>query len=164
MWPVNGTFSPEQRKLCEYVLAYRDALFKYIKPGVTSNDVLAGAARDMEVYLANHTFENPAHLKAVQAGIKFRGHFQHPVGMAVHDVGRVHGVPLRPGMVFAIDPMIWIPEERLYIRIEDLAVVTEDGVENLSAFVPSGLDDIERTMQEKGLVQFRPVTPLPLKK
>lgn len=158
MWPVNGKFNDAQRKLCEYVLAYRDALFKYIKPGVTSNDVLAGAAKDMEAYLAEHTFDNPAHLKAVEAGIKFRGHFQHPVGMAVHDVGRIHGVPLKAGMVFAIDPMIWIPEERLYIRIEDIAVVTEDGVENISAFVPSKLEDIERTIREKGLVEVRPAT------
>ncbi|MDH3650308.1 MAG: Xaa-Pro peptidase family protein, partial [Saprospiraceae bacterium] len=150
MWPVNGKYTPAQRKLCEYILAYRDALFKYVRPGVTSNDVLAAAARDMEAYLANHTFESPAHQKAVQAGIKFRGHFQHPVGMAVHDVGRVHGVPLQPGMIFAIDPMIWIPEERLYMRMEDLALVTEDGVENLSAFVPSSLDDIEHTIKEKG--------------
>ncbi len=164
MWPVNGKYTQAQRQLCEYVLAYRDALFKYVKPGVTSNDVLDAAAKDMEKYLEGKTFDNPNHLKAVQEGIKFRGHFQHPVGMAVHDVGRVHGVPLRPGMVFAIDPMIWVREERLYVRIEDLALVTEDGVENLSAFVPSKLEDIERIMKEKGLVQFRPSTPLPLKK
>jgi Xaa-Pro aminopeptidase len=117
----------------------------------------------MKTYLSTHSFENPAHQKAVEAGIKFRGHFQHPVGMAVHDVGRVHGIPLQAGMVFTIDPMIWIPEERLYVRIEDVAVVTADGVENLSAFVPSKLEDIERTVNEKGLVELRPATPLPFK-
>ncbi|HEX9959685.1 MAG TPA: M24 family metallopeptidase, partial [Pyrinomonadaceae bacterium] len=101
---------------------------------------------------------------AVKAGLKFRGHFQHPVGMAVHDVGVVRGVPLQAGMVFTIDPMIWIPEEKLYIRIEDVAVVTADGVENLSAFVPSNLDDIERTVAEKGLIQFRPPAELPIRK
>lgn len=164
MWPVNGKYTKAQRALCEYILAYRDALFKYVKPGVTSNDVLDAAASDMKTYLTEHTFENPAHLKAVQKGIKFRGHFQHPVGMAVHDVGQIHGIPLQPGMIFTIDPMIWIPEERLYVRIEDMALVTEEGVENLSAFVPSSLDDIERTMKEKGLLQFRPANSLPLKK
>jgi Xaa-Pro aminopeptidase len=84
--------------------------------------------------------------------------------MAVHDVGRVHGVPLQPGMVFTIDPMIWIHEERLYIRIEDVALVTADGVENLSAFVPSAPEAVEATIAEKGLTEFRPATPLPLKK
>ena len=75
--------------------------------------------------------------------------------MAVHDVGRVRGVPLKPGMVFTIDPMIWLPEERLYIRIEDMALVTADGVENLSGFVPSRITDVQRTIGEAGVIQFR---------
>jgi Xaa-Pro aminopeptidase len=164
IWPVNGKFTSEQKELYNFIVAYRDALFKYIKPGVTSNDVLDKAAADMSQYLVGKKFVKPAHLKAVQDGLKFRGHFQHPVGMAVHDVGRVHGIPLQPGMVFTIDPMIWIHEERLYIRIEDMALVTADGVENLSAFVPSRLEEVEATIKEKGLIEFRPATALPLKK
>lgn len=164
MWPVNGKYSKGQRALTEYILAYRDALFKHIRPGVTSEYVLDSAAKDMEQYLVGKSFENELHLKAVKEGLKFRGHFQHPVGMAVHDVGQVRGVMLEPGMVFTIDPMIWIHEERLYIRIEDVVVVTANGAENLSAFVPSTIEDIERTMAEKGLIQFRPATSLPLKK
>jgi Xaa-Pro aminopeptidase len=164
IWPVNGKFTSEQKELYNFIVAYRDALFKYIKPGVTSNEVLDKAAADMKQYLAGKKFVKPAHLKAVEDGLKFRGHFQHPVGMAVHDVGRVHGIPLQPGMVFTIDPMIWIHEERLYIRIEDMALVTEDGVENLSAFVPSTIEDVEATIKEKGLIEFRPAISLPIKK
>ena len=163
IWPVNGKFDNAQKALYDYIVAYRDALFKYIKPGATSDEVLDGAAADMEQYLIGKTFANPAHLKAVQEGVKFRGHFQHPVGMAVHDVGVVHHLPLRPGMVFTIDPMIWIPEERLYIRIEDVALVTEEGVENLSGFVPSSIPGIEKTIAEKGLIEFHPPTVLPFK-
>lgn len=164
IWPVNGRFSAEQRELYNFIVAYRDALFRYIKPGVTADEVLDGAAADMTKYLADKKFVKPAHLQAVQEGLKFRGHFQHPVGMAVHDVGNVRGGKLQPGMVFTIDPMIWIHEERLYVRIEDVALVTADGVENLSAFVPSKLEDVEATIKEKGLIEFRPATPLPLKK
>ncbi len=164
MWAVNGKYTAEQRKLSDYILAYRDALFKYIRPGVTSDFILDSAAKDMEQYLVGKTFENENHLKAVREGLKFRGHFQHPVGMAVHDVGLVRGVKLEPGMVFTIDPMIWIHEERLYIRMEDVIVVTENGAENLSAFVPSTVEEIEQTMAEKGVIQFRPATALPLKK
>ena len=163
IWPVNGKFNKKQAALYEFIVAYRDALFRYIKPGITSNEVLNKAAVDMQEYLIGKSFVNPAHLKAVQNGLTFRGHFQHPVGMAVHDVGRVHGVTLREGMVFTIDPMIWIPEERHYIRIEDVAVVTKTGVENLSDFVPSKIDDVERTIKEIGLTKFRPVKSLPLK-
>ena len=133
IWPVSGTYNAEQAALYDFIVAYRDALFAHVRPGVTSNEVLDRAAADMRRYLEGKRFARPAHLEAVQNGVKFRGHFQHPVGMAVHDVGQVRGVPLRPGMVFTIDPMIWLPEERLYIRIEDVALVTADGVENLSA-------------------------------
>jgi Xaa-Pro aminopeptidase len=73
-------------------------------------------------------------------------------------------VKLEPGMVFTIDPMIWIHEERLYVRIEDVVVVTENGAENLSAFVPSTVAEIERTMAETGLIQFRPAVALPANK
>ena len=164
MWPVNGKYTEGQRALTNYILAYRDALFRHIRPGVTSDFVLDEAAKDMERYLVDKKFENAAHLKAVRDGLKFRGHFQHPVGMAVHDVGVVRGVKLEAGMVFTIDPMIWIHEEKLYVRMEDVVVVTQDGAENLSAFVPSTVEDIERTMTEKGVIQFRPATGLPLKK
>jgi Xaa-Pro aminopeptidase len=164
IWPVNGKFNAEQKELYNFIIAYRDAFFKYIKPGVTSHEVVDKAAADMKQYLVGKKFVKPAHLKAVEEGVKFRGHFQHPVGMAVHDVGQVHGVKLKAGMVFTIDPMIWIDEERLYIRIEDVALVTEDGVENLSAFVPSHIEDVERTIKEKGLIEFHPAVVLPLKK
>jgi Xaa-Pro aminopeptidase len=164
IWPVNGKFTEEQRALYDFIVEYRDALFRYIKPGVTSNDVLDQAAADMEKYLEGKTFVKPGHLKAVQEGIQFRGHFQHPVGMIVHDVGRVHGVELQPGMIFTIDPMIWLREERLYIRIEDVALVTEDGVENMSAFVPSTIEEVEKTIAEKGMIEERPAINLPLKK
>jgi Xaa-Pro aminopeptidase len=160
IWPVNGTFTPPQAALYEFIVAYRDALFRHVTPGVTSDDVLARAAADMRQYLAGKTFASPAHKRAVEQGLVFRGHFQHPVGMAVHDVGRVRGVPLRAGMVFTIDPMIWIPEERLYIRIEDVALVTADGVENLSGFVPTTIAEVQRSIAEPGLVQTRrPVAP-----
>jgi Xaa-Pro aminopeptidase len=51
--------------------------------------------------------------------------------------------------------MIWIPEEQLYIRIEDMALVTANGVENLSGFVPTRITDVQRTIGEAGVIQFR---------
>lgn len=164
IWPVNGKFDKAQLELYNFIVAYRDALFKYVKPGVTANEVLDQAAADMKKYLVGKTFAKPSHQKAVEEGLAFRGHFQHPVGMAVHDVGRVHGVPLQPGMVFTIDPMIWIPDEKLYMRIEDVALVTASGVENMSAFVPSKAEDVERTIKESGLIQFRVPLTTPAKK
>jgi len=156
MWPVSGKYTDGQRQLCEFILAYRDALFRYVRPGVTADFILDSAAKDMNKYLEGKTFANALHEKAVRESLKFRGHFQHSVGMAVHDVGTLRGIKLEPGMIFTIDPMIWVHEEKLYVRMEDMALVTRDGVENMSAFVPSKLADIERTIAEPGIVQFRP--------
>lgn len=162
IWPVGGKFNEKQTALYEFIVAYRDALFSHIKPGVTSDEVLDMASADMKKYLIGKKFAKESDLIAVQEGLKFRGHFQHPVGMTVHDVGRVRGVKLQQGMVFTIDPMIWLNDQRLYIRIEDVAVVTADGVENLSAFVPSSIADVERTLAGKGLIEFSPPVSLPL--
>jgi Xaa-Pro aminopeptidase len=76
-------------------------------------------------------------------------HLTHSVGMSVHDVGTYKtGAPLPPGLVFALDPQLIIPEERLYIRVEDTVVVTDRGVENLNSLAPLDLSDVERTMRE----------------
>jgi Xaa-Pro aminopeptidase len=55
--------------------------------------------------------------------------------------------------------MIWIPEERLYIRIEDMALVTADGVENLSGFVPARIAEVQRTIAGPGMVQLHKPVP-----
>jgi Xaa-Pro aminopeptidase len=89
------------------------------------------------------------------------GVFSHPVGMSVHDVGGYRQAPLRPGQVFAVDPQLWVPEDKLYIRYEDTVVVTETGVENFTAFLPSELDAIEAVVRGKGVLQSLPALTEP---
>jgi Xaa-Pro aminopeptidase len=112
----------------------------------------------MRAYLAKVTFEKDIYRKAAEGALTFRGHLSHPVGLAVHDVGPYRPGPLKPGHVFSIDPMIWVPEEKLYVRMEDVIVVTATGVENFTDFLPSTPDEIQRTMKEPGVLQFRPPT------
>jgi Xaa-Pro aminopeptidase len=69
----------------------------------------------------------------------------HWIGMDVHDVGP-YAQPLAPGMVFTIEPGIYIPAEALGVRIEDDILVTPAGYENLSAAAPRTIADIERLM------------------
>jgi Xaa-Pro aminopeptidase len=81
------------------------------------------------------------------------GSLGHTVGMEVHDVNTPHGDVLVPGMVFTIEPALTIPEDRVYIRLEDVLLVTETGYENLSAFVPIEMDAIEKLMAERGMFE-----------
>jgi Xaa-Pro aminopeptidase len=158
MWPVNGIYSKDQRDLYGFVVEYHKAFMRHIRPGTTSDQVLAAAAADMREVFDEMTFSKEIYRKACEEALAFNGHFQHPVGMSVHDVGRQKHIPLEVGMVFSIDPMIWVREEKLYIRMEDVVVVTEDGVENLSANLPMEMNEFEALWREEGIVQKRPAT------
>jgi Xaa-Pro aminopeptidase len=76
--------------------------------------------------------------------------------MTVHDVGTYWNGTFLKGHVFSVDPMLWVPEEQLYIRMEDVVAVTETGVELFTDFVPSTPDEIEKAMKGEGIVQLRP--------
>jgi Xaa-Pro aminopeptidase len=91
--------------------------------------------------------------------LTFRGHLQHHVGMTVHDPGTIWGQPFREGQVFTVDPMMWIPEEKLYVRMEDTILVTKDGIENFTASLASTPDEIEAAMQGGGLLARVPRLP-----
>ena len=152
MWPVSGTYTDAQRTLASFVLAYRAAFFNYIRPGVTPDEVLARARRDMEKVLANTRFAKGSHRKAAEEMLSFRGHLQHPVGMTVHDPGAIWGRPFKEGVVFTVDPMMWIPDEKLYVRMEDTIVVTRDGMENFTDFLASTPAEIEAVMKQEGVL------------
>ena len=157
MWPVSGKYTPVQRELLQFVLEYRNAIIKRIRPGVTARQIMEEAKAAMEPVFARTRFSKPAYLDAARELVERGGGvFSHPVGLAVHDDGPYLG-PLRPGHVFSIDPQLWVPDEKLYIRYEDVVAVTETGVENFTDFMASELDDMERIVQTGGgLVQRVP--------
>jgi Xaa-Pro aminopeptidase len=160
MWPVNGKFAPWQRELLGFVLEYRNAILKRIRPGVTPAQIREEAKAAMEAVLARTTFSKPVYEKAARRLVETGGGvFSHPVGMAVHDDGEYSRGPLQPGHVFSIDPQLRVPEENLYIRYEDVVVVTPTGVENFTDFLPSTLEEIERTIRQEGIVQKVPPRP-----
>jgi Xaa-Pro aminopeptidase len=160
MWPVNGKYAPWQRELLQLVLDYRNAILSRIRPGVTSQQIQEEAAKAMEAVFARTKFSKPVYEAAAHKLVETGGGvFSHTVGMAVHDVGSYRGGPLKPGQVFSVDPQLYVPEENLYFRYEDTVVVTETGVENFTDFLPSELDDLERLVREKGVVQKLGPTP-----
>ncbi len=153
MWPVSGVFSERQRELYDFVVEYHRALTTRLRPGVTPEAVLDDAAAEMRERLETTRFSSDAYRRAAEEALDFRGHLSHPVGMAVHDVGSYRGAPFRPGLVISVDPMLWVPEERLYVRVEDTVAITADGIENLTGSVPLDPHEIEQVMAEPGLLQ-----------
>ena len=161
MWPVNGTFTSDQRLLYGFIVEYHKALLKRIQPGEMATGIMDQTAAEMESVINQMTFAKPYYEKAARGALEFRGHLSHCVGMEVHDHGNYRELPLEPGLVFSIDPMIWVPEERLYIRVEDTVVVTENGIENLTRLAPLELDDVEETMKSTGMIETFPHLQLP---
>lgn len=163
MWPVNGRWSPGQRELYGFYLACYEAILKPIRPGVLPAVVKQEALAGMEAALARHRFSKPEYERAARqfvadyrrSAAALNSGLGHWVGMATHDDGPSGGV-LQPGMVFTIEPALRVPEEQIYIRLEDMILVTATGAEIMSDFVPRSLEAIERLMREDGMLQRYP--------
>ena len=160
MWPVNGKFNDWQRELYGFYLECYKAILNHIRPGATAAVIMREAAADMRKALARTRFSKPAYEagarefvdsyeKSAAVPCPSLGHW---VGMATHDVGQDCG-PLRPGMVFTIEPALRIPEERIYIRLEDVIVIGERKADVLTTFVPMDIPGIELLMREEGMLQ-----------
>ena len=157
VWPVNGTYNAWQRELLQVILEYHKVVLARIRPGVTCAEILSSAREAMEPILERTKFSKAIYERAARKMVDTGGGaLSHPVGLAVHDDGPYHCGPLQVGHVFAVDPQLWVREENLYLRYEDTIVVTEDGMENFTAFLPSELDDIEALVREQGVVQKVP--------
>ncbi len=162
MWPVNGRFSSGQRELYGFYLACYRAILKAIRPGATPGAIMKEAAGEMEKVLAGARLSKPAYEAAARDFVTryreaadARPRLGHWVGMATHDVGDDTG-PLRPGMVFTIEPALRVPEEQLYLRLEDLVIVTDRGPDLPSDWLPMDMAAIEKVMAEEGLLQKYP--------
>ncbi|MFY9552768.1 MAG: Xaa-Pro peptidase family protein [Thermoanaerobaculia bacterium] len=160
MWPVNGKFSQWQRELYGFYLACYRAILKHIRPGATAHQIMQEAAADMETGLASAKFSKPAHRagaedfvkKYKESAAKDDAALGHWVGMATHDVGP-HSGPLKPGMVFTIEPALTVPEEKIYVRLEDIVFITDKGAEVVSTEAPWDIDAIEKVMKEEGMLK-----------
>jgi Xaa-Pro aminopeptidase len=162
MFPASGTFSPAQRELYTVYLRMYQALMTSIRPNAAPRDIIRDATAKMDTILSGFRFSSDTHRRAAE---EFVGDFRnntrnslgHMVGMEVHDVYPPTEL-LKPGMVFTIEPALTIDEDRTYVRLEDMILVTETGYENLSAFVPAEPDAIEKLMAETGRFEDRPVS------
>jgi Xaa-Pro aminopeptidase len=165
MFPVNGKFSQWQRELYGFYLACYREILKALGPGKTGADVYHQAGTAMDGILATAKFSKPSHRKAAEdfvAKYKKSGESEYPyvghwVGMATHDVGSHEG-PLKPGMVFTIEPALTVPDEKIYVRLEDMVFISETGAEVISTDAPWDIDAIEKVMKEDGMLEKYPRT------
>lgn len=144
MWPVNGKYDPTQRRLYAFIVEYHKVLGEEIRAGRTTQEIHDTAAARMLPYINAMEFADEAEERGVRNTLTFHKHLTHGVGMSCHDHGYWGDKPLIPGAVIALDPQLWIPEKRMYIRVEDTVAVTNEGLENFTSSAALELDDVER--------------------
>jgi Xaa-Pro aminopeptidase len=142
--PANGHFTPRQREIYDIVLGAQRAAIAAFRSGKST---LARSGPD-SLYQVAYEYINShgKDLHGKRLGQYFIHGLSHYVGLEVHDVGDT-AQKLEPGMVFTIEPGIYIPEEKLGVRIEDIFYVDQDGrLVDLTAALPHTAEEVEKAM------------------
>jgi len=147
--PVNGHFTPRQREIFNIVLGAQQAAIDAFVAGkskINDRDRLDPDSLDNAAY--NYINTHGKDLHGEPLGKYWLHGLGHMVGIDVHDPGDYHAV-LKPGMVFTIEPGVYIPEEKLGVRMECVFLVGEDGkLVDLTAALPHTADEIEAAMKK----------------
>lgn len=141
-FPVNGKFTDRQKQIYNIVLEGQLKVIDSIKPGMEFkrlNEILKEhyAVELKKIDLINFDEEVS---KYYYHGVS------HMLGLETHDVGRHNEGLLEEGMVFTVEPGLYIAEENIGIRIEDNVIVTKDGCRVLSKDIIKSIEDIENFM------------------
>lgn len=150
--PVNGKFTRRQKTVYNACLHLHNYAKSILKPGISIVDytekvgeeatqqfLKIGLLRKSDV--KNEDTENRAYRRYLYHGIS------HHLGIDVHDLG-TRTEPVQPGMVFTIEPGIYIEEEQMGIRIENNFWVTKNGNHDLMKNIPITAEDIEALMKK----------------
>lgn len=154
--PVNGKYSKRQKEVYNAVLRVHKAAAKLLIPGqtfekynkavgdlMTEELLQLGLLKSADVKNQNPNW--PAYKKYFMHGTS------HFLGLDVHDVG-FFTEPIQAGMVFTVEPGIYIPEEGLGIRIENNFLITTTGQLDLMKNIPIEADEIEELMSKANVV------------
>ncbi|RYX82665.1 M24 family metallopeptidase [bacterium] len=151
--PVNGKFTPRQRQVYEAVLRVLRACSKMLRPGVIPSEYQEEVNKIMEAEIiglglidpeevAKQDPDKPLYKKYFMHGVS------HQIGLDVHDVYDPT-LPYAEGMVLTVEPGIYIREEKLAVRLENLILIGRDDNEDLMEGVPLEADEIEALMQQQ---------------
>jgi len=146
--PVGGKFTPRQRELYQIVLGAQKAAIAAVKPGAwLAGSGLAGSGQSLTKIARDYIDAHGKDSHGEPLGKYFTHDIGHHVGLQVHDP-RFDG-PLEAGMVITIEPGVYIADEQLGIRVEDVVLVTPSGAKVLSAALPKEPDEIEKAVVSK---------------
>jgi len=150
--PVNGKFGRRQKTVYNACLHLHDYAKSILKPGISILDytdkvgeeatqqfLKIGLIRKSDV--KNEDPENRAYRKYLYHGIS------HHLGIDVHDLG-TRTEPIKAGMVFTVEPGIYIEEEQMGVRIENNLWITRNGNKDLMKNIPITVEDIETLMKK----------------
>jgi Xaa-Pro aminopeptidase len=150
--PVNGKFGRRQKTVYNACLHLHDFAKSILKPGISIVDytekigeeatqqfLKIGLLRKSDV--KNEDPENRAYRKYLYHGIS------HHLGVDVHDLG-TRTEPIKAGMVFTVEPGIYIEEEKMGVRIENNLWITRDGHKDLMKNIPITTEEIENLMKK----------------
>lgn len=151
--PVNGKFTERQREVYNAVLRIHKAAITMLRPGVmyyeyhkeiqklTESELIKLRLLDKDE-VSNQNPEKPLFMKYFAHGTS------HMLGLDVHDVGSMYS-KMVPGMVWTVEPGIYIREENIGVRIENNVVITENGNIDLMENIPREVDELEDIMRAK---------------
>ncbi|MFN9491806.1 MAG: aminopeptidase P family protein [Sphingobacteriales bacterium] len=151
--PVNGKFSKRQKEVYDGCLQLHQYAASILKPGISIVDYTEKVGDEAtKVFLKigliskadvkNEDKENRAYRKYLYHGIS------HHLGVDVHDLG-TRTAPIQAGMVFTIEPGIYIEEEKMGVRIENNFWITKNGNIDLMKNIPITTEEIESLMKTK---------------
>ncbi len=150
--PVSGKFTKRQKAVYEAVLKVKKEATNMLVPGtiwaeyhkevgkVMTSELLGLGLLD-KADIQNEDKNKPAYKKYFMHGTS------HHIGLDTHDYGALK-TPMKANMVFTVEPGIYIPDEKMGVRIEDNVVIQETGAPfNLMQNIPIEVDEIEDLMQ-----------------
>lgn len=149
--PVNGKFTQRQKDVYNAVLRVKNDATKLLVPGtiwaeyhkecgkLMTSELLGLGLLD-KADVQNENPDWPAYKKYFMHGTS------HHIGLNTHDYGELK-TPMKANMVFTVEPGIYIPNEKMGIRLEDDVVIQEKGAPfNLMANIPIEVDELEELM------------------
>ncbi len=151
--PVNGKFSLRQKEVYNACLALHNYAKSILKPGISIVDYTEKVGDEAtkqflkiglitKADVKNEDPENRAYRKYLYHGIS------HHLGIDVHDLG-TRTEPIKPGMVFTIEPGIYIEQEQMGVRIENNFWITKNGNIDLMKNIPITIEEIETLMKTR---------------